>query len=31
MSKAASVGKQATNGSLEVGKYGDLLLLNAPR
>lgn len=31
INSAASVGKQATNGSLEVGKYGDLLLLNAPR
>jgi len=31
ITSAASLGKQATNGSLEVGKNGDLLILNAPR
>nr|CAH0099608.1 unnamed protein product [Daphnia galeata] len=28
---AAALGRQETNGSLEVGKYGDLLILNAPK
>ncbi|KAK4026376.1 hypothetical protein OUZ56_015377 [Daphnia magna] len=28
---AAALGKQNTHGSLEIGKYGDLLILNAPR
>ena len=28
---AAALGKQKTHGSLEIGKYGDLLILNAPR
>ena len=28
---AASIGKSATHGSLEVGKVADLLIINAPR
>merc|ERR1712004_382876 len=28
---AASVGKSETHGSLEIGKYGDMLILDAPR
>lgn len=28
---AASLGKSSTHGSLEIGKRGDLLVLNAPR
>ena len=28
---AASLGKSTDYGSLEVGKYGDLLILNSPR
>ena len=28
---AASIGKAATHGSLEVGKVADLLIINAPR
>lgn len=28
---AASLGKSHTNGSIEEGKYGDLIILNAPR
>lgn len=29
--QAAALGKHKTHGSLQVGKYGDLLILNAPR
>jgi len=28
---AAALGKQATHGSLEAGKFGDFLILKAPR
>ena len=28
---AASIGKAATHGSLEIGKVADLLIINAPR
>jgi imidazolonepropionase len=28
---AGALGRERTHGSLEVGKHGDLLLLNAPR
>ncbi|XP_046405938.1 probable imidazolonepropionase [Ischnura elegans] len=31
INSAASLGRSGTHGSIEVGKYGDLIILNAPR
>ncbi|XP_071442663.1 probable imidazolonepropionase [Hetaerina americana] len=31
INSAASLGRSATHGSIEEGKYGDLIILNAPR